>query len=225
MACLQAGLHAGCAGGFHADDLHVGVEELCQGGHAAGQAAAADGHQDDVHIREVAENFIGDGALTGGHPQIVEGVDVGQAVLFAPPCRFLCRVVKGRPVQNYVGAVIFCVVHLDKGGGGGHDDGGGDIGVLGGIGHALGMVAGGGSNETGGFLLVGQGADGVVRAANLIGARDLHILRLQVNVIASGLGEKLGVNQTRVVQNAFEDVACCFEIIQSHHWGSSSSII
>ena len=77
----------------------------------------------------------------------------------------------------------------------------------------------------GGFLLVGQGADGVVRAANLIGARDLHILRLQVDVIASGLGEKLGVNQTRVVQNAFEDVACRFEIIQSHHWGSSSSII
>ena len=64
---LQAGLHAGRAGGFHADDLHVGVEELCQGGHAACQAAAADGDEDDVHVREVAEDLIGDGALTGGH--------------------------------------------------------------------------------------------------------------------------------------------------------------
>ena len=152
-------------------------------------------------------------------------MDVGQAILLAPPCRFLCRVVEGGAVEDHIGTVVLGVVHLDEGRGGGHDDGGGDVGMLGGIGHALGVVAGGGGNETGGFLLVGQGADGVVCAANLIGTRDLHILRLQVDVIASGLGEKLGVNEARVVQNAFEDVTCRFEIIQSHHWGSSSSII
>ena len=34
MAGLQAGLHGGGAGGLHTDDLHIGVEELSQGGYA-----------------------------------------------------------------------------------------------------------------------------------------------------------------------------------------------
>ena len=64
----------------------------------------------------------------------------------------------------------------DEGRGGGHDDGGGDVGVLGGVGHALGVVAGGGGNETGGFLLLGQGADGVIRAANLVAVSYTHLV-------------------------------------------------
>ena len=67
MARLQAGLHGGRAGGLHADDLHIGVEQLGQGGHTGGQTAAADGHQDDVHVGQVLEDLIGDGALAGGH--------------------------------------------------------------------------------------------------------------------------------------------------------------
>ena len=81
VAGLQAGLHGGRAGGLHTDDGDVGFEELGQGGHAGGQSAAADGHQDHVHVGQVLEDLIGDGALSGGHAQVVEGVDIGEALL------------------------------------------------------------------------------------------------------------------------------------------------
>ena len=66
MARLQAGLHGGRPGGLYPNDLHMGVKQLGQGRHPGSQPAAPDWHQDGVHIGQVLENLIGDGALAGG---------------------------------------------------------------------------------------------------------------------------------------------------------------
>ena len=138
----------------------------------------ADGHQDHVHIGQVLKDLIGDGALSGGHPQVVEGVDVGEALLLGELGGLLCRLVKDLPVEDHLGAVVLGVVDLDQGGGGGHDDGGGHAGGLGGVGQPLGVVAGGGGDEAPALLLLRQGADLVVGAPDLIGPGDLHVFRL-----------------------------------------------
>ena len=178
MTGSQGGFHRGGALRLHADDLYVGVEELCQGGNAGSQSAAADGHQDHVHVGEILENLVGNGALTSGYGQVVKGVNIGQPLLLREP-RSLCGgLVKAVPVNDHVGAVGLGVVDLHQGGGGGHDNGGGDAGPLGGKGHPLGVVSGGGRDQTPGFFLVGEGGDLEAGAPDLIGSGELHIFRL-----------------------------------------------
>ena len=81
MAGFQTGLHGGSSGGFHANDFHMGVKNLSQSGNTGNQTAAAHGSQDGVHIGEVLKDLIGNGALTGGQGQIVEGMNVGQSLI------------------------------------------------------------------------------------------------------------------------------------------------
>ena len=120
-------------------------------------------------------------------------------------------------MQNHVGAVVLGVVDLYQGGGGGHDDGGGHPGSLGGVGHALGVVPGGGGDQALGLLFFGQGADLEVGAADLVGPGDLHIFRLQIDLVARRLGKGGGIDQVSPVQHALQDLACRFELVKCHH--------
>ena len=202
MARLQAGLHAGRPLRLHADDFYVGVEQLGQGGHTRRQPAAADGHQDDVHVGQVLEDLIGDGALAGGHLQVVEGVDIGQPLLLRQLGGQLGGLVKDLTVEDDLGPVVLGIVHLHQGGGGGHDDGGGHAGGLGSVGHALGVVAGGGGDQAPLPLFLGQGADLIVSAPDLVGAGDLHIFGLEIDPVAAALGQGRGVDETGLPDHA-----------------------
>ena len=217
MARLQAGLHGGRAGGLHADDLYIGVEQLGQGGHARGQTAAADGDQDHVHVGQVLEDLIGDGTLTGGQGQVVEGVDIGQALLLRQLGGQFGGIVEHLSVEHHVGPIVLGVVHLHQGGGGGHDDSGGHTGGLGGIGYALGVVSGGGGNQAPGFLLVGEGADLIIGPSNLIRASDLHVFRLQIHVVAAALAEIGRVDQRCGPQHALQHISGFFELFEGKH--------
>ena len=115
MARLHGGFHGRGAGGLHADDLHVGVEQLCQGGHARRQPAAADGHQDDVHVGQGLEDLIGDGALAAGDIQVVEGRDIGHALLLGELHGVVGGVVEAGAVEDDAGAVLLGAVDLDEG--------------------------------------------------------------------------------------------------------------
>ena len=189
MAGVQAGLHGGRAGGLHADDRHVGVEELGQGGHAGGQSAAADGHQNHIHVGQILKDLIGNGALPGGDGRVVEGVDVGGPLLLRQLGGQLRRVVEGLAVEHHLGPVVLRVVDLHQRGCSGHDDGGRHPGGLGGVGHALGVVARRGGDQPPGLLLVAEGADLIVGAPDLVGPGDLHILRPDIDLVAGGLGK------------------------------------
>ena len=207
MARVQAGAHGGRPGGLHPDDLYIGVEQLGQGGHPRGQSAAADRHQDDVHVGQVGEDLIGDGALAGGQHRVVEGVDIGVALRLGELGGQLGGVVEGGPPEHHVGPVVLGVVYLHQRSGGGHHHRGAHPGVLGGIGHSLGVVAGGGGDQSPILLLLGEGADLVVGPPDLIGSRDLQVLRLDVYVILCGLGKSGGVDQRRGPDHAGQDTA------------------
>ena len=141
MAGFQTGFHGGGSGRLHANDLHLGVQELGKRGHACGQSAAADGNQDHIHIGKILKNFIGDGALAGGQSQIIEGVDIGESLLFRQLCGQSGSIVKDLAVKNDLCTVVLSVVYLYQGSSGGHDNGGCHTGCLSGVGYALSVVA------------------------------------------------------------------------------------
>ena len=124
-------------------------------------------------------------------------------------------------MEDHVGPVVLGVVHLHQGGGGGHDDGGGHPGGLGGVGYALGVVAGGGGDQTPGLLLLGEGTDLEVGAPDLIGSGDLHVFRLQIDVVAAAFGEVGRVDQRRGPQDALEDASGVFELFKGQHHGGT----
>ncbi len=216
-ARLQAGFHGRRAGGLHPEHPHRGVEQLGQGGHPRRQPAAPHGDQNHVHIGQVLENLIGDGALAGGHGEVVEGVDVGQALLLAQPGGQGRRVVKGLAVEEHAGPIVLGVVHLHQGGGGGHDDGGGHSRRPGGVGHPLGVIAGGGRHQSPGLLLLGQSGALEVGPPDFVRPGDLHILRLDIRLVAGGFGEEGAVNQIGGVEHAVQRLPGRLEIVQRHH--------
>ena len=224
MARLQAGLHGGRPGGFYADDLHMGVEQLGQGGHSRRQSPAADGYQDDLHVGQVLENLVGDGALAGGQGQVVEGVDVGQPLVLGHLSSQLGGVVKDLAVEDYLGSVVLGVVHLHQGGGGGHDDGGRHSCGLSRVGHPLGVVARRGGDQPPVLLLLGEGADLIVSAPELIGPGGLHVLRLEIDAVSAVFGQVGGVDQRRGPQDGLQYAAGRLEGFQGEH-GSFSFVL
>ena len=105
-------------------------------------------------------------------------------------------------MEDDLGPVVLGIVHLHQGGGGGHDDGGGHAGGLGSVGHALGVVAGGGGDQAPFPLFLGQGADLIVSAPDLVGAGDLHIFGLEIDPVAAALGQGRGVDETGLPDHA-----------------------
>ena len=217
VACFHRGLHGSGARGLHADDLHIGIEQLGQSGHACRQAAAADGNQNDVHIRQRLENFIGNGALAASHVQVVEGRDIGQALFFGQFHGVVCGVVEYGTLQDDPGPVLLGAVHFHQRCGGGHDDGGFHAGHLGGVGHALGVVAGGGGDQALGLLFFRQLAGFIVSAADLVGAGDLQVFGLEIDLVAAQVGKILAVDKLGVRNHAAQNAAGFLELIQCKH--------
>ncbi len=67
--------------GLDADDPAAGLERLDRDGHAAGQPAATDRHQDARDIGQVLDDLQPDRALAGDDPVVVERRDDGQTAL------------------------------------------------------------------------------------------------------------------------------------------------
>ena len=178
MAGVQGGRQGRGARGLDANDADLGVVELGEGRDAAGQAAAAHGHEDGIDKGQLLDDLHGDGALAGGHTGVVEGRDVGQAALFGQLDGAGLGVVKDVAVQDDLGAVALGAVDLDERRGGGHDHDRAGARVGGRVGDALGVVAGAGGDDAAVKLFLGKLRDLVVGAAQLVGAGALHVLGL-----------------------------------------------
>ena len=120
-------------------------------------------------------------------------------------------------MEDDLGAVVLGVVYLYQRSSGGHDDSGGHAGRLGGVGHALSMVAGGGGDKTTGLLLIRQSADLKIGPPKLVGPGDLHIFRLEIDVVAAGFGQVGGVNQRGGPKNTLECAPGVFKLFQGKH--------
>ena len=72
---------------FHTNNVDLRPETFHISGHATNQAAAADREVDDIRaFGALTHHFEPDGALSGNHLGVIEGVNEGQAIgLAAPP--------------------------------------------------------------------------------------------------------------------------------------------
>lgn len=104
-------------------------------------------------------------------------MDIGEALLLGQLGSQGGGLVKDLPVEDDLSPVVLGVVYLHQGGSGGHNNGGGHAGRLGGVGQTLGVVARGGGDEPPLLLLLGEGADFIVGAADFVGTGHLHIFR------------------------------------------------
>ena len=102
-------------------------------------------------------------------------------------CQFVCvsaGFVKYISFQNHIGSVAFGTVNLDQRRCGRHYYGCLYPGQTRGIGHALSMVSGRGSDQSSGLFFFGQGTDLIVRAPYLVGSCILHIFRLKIHPVS-----------------------------------------
>jgi hypothetical protein len=172
---------AGGALGLNADHAGVGPP-LDRGRDARDEAAAADGDDHGVDLGALLDDFQAQGALSGHHRRVVEGVDVGQSLLAFDLVGALGGGVVVDAVEDDVAAVGVGRLYLRDGGVLRHDDGGVDARPRGRERHPLGVVAGAGGHDAGRPALVAQPGYLVGRAAELERARPLEVLQFQVDV-------------------------------------------
>src|SRR6185369_4585756 len=133
-----------------------------------GEAAAADGDDDDVDVGEVLEDLEADGALAGDDVGVVVGRDEGHGPFGdeLPGDGLAC----GLGDEDDLGAVAAGRFDLQRGRHVGHDDGDGDAEGPAGVGEGLAVVAGGVRDHAGAAAVEVEAVQGVRRAAELEGA-------------------------------------------------------
>ena len=212
LSLLQGLRHAGRAGGLHADNAALGPQVLHRVGQPRDQSAAADGHEDHIHVRQLLQDLQADGALSGHNAVIVEGVDERQSLLVPQAHRLGIGVVVHAGYQYHVGAVAAGGLDLGDGRALRDADGGLDAHVPGGESHALGVIAGGAGDDAPFLLLVGEGGDLVVRAPQLERAGFLQAVRLQIE--RAPRHQPLGGDHRRPVDDGLQHPLC---VVQHGH--------
>ena len=137
------------------------------------------------------QQLLADGALARDHLDVVERRDQGVALQLGESAALAVGLIEAVAKQHDVAALTAHRVDLDVRRGLGHHDDRLDAELGGRQGNPLGVVAGRGGDDAAFFLLLGQGGDLVVGAAQLEGVNRLQILPLQADVIAEPLGEFL----------------------------------
>ena len=160
------------------------------------------------------DDLHGDAALAGSYIKIIERMYEGGSALFRDLHGVFTGFVINISIEDNFRSVGLGVVNLHQRCGGRHHDGCLYTVDLGGVSDTLRVVAGGSGYETLCSLFGGHGADLVVSAAHLVGAGVLHILGLQVDLVAGLLGEELTVYQLGLQSDLPYDFTCFFEFLQ-----------
>ena len=125
-------------------------------------------------------------------------------MLFGEFKRLLACLVIHIAVQHNLRTVMLGALHLDERGGGGHDHDGfcstaGSCKC-----HTLRMIARRCGNQTATALFVGQRADFVIGAANFICAGALHVLGLEIHLVAGGFAEMRALDKLGLLGHFFD---------------------
>ena len=204
MTCGQRILPCWATLRNRADHAHFRLERLDGERHTGTKTATAQRHDHVGDVRHVFEDFKADGALTAQHLVIVEWRHVDHAFGVAQFLGAGCGFVEHLAVQHHVCTVRLGGVNLQRRSDLRHADRCLRTTFASRIGHALRMVARGSGDNAASQLLITQGCDLVVGAANLERSGDLEILRLEQNLMSGHVGQHLGRNDFRVARSALE---------------------
>ena len=178
LVVVEGMLHAGGTGSLHAVDLYLGAQALDGKRYAGDQAAAADRHDDRVHIGQLVEDLKANGPLPCNNKLVIVGVDEGHAGLLLQLHSAVVGIVVGALDQLDLCAEALGALYLHNRGAVRHTDHAFNTHAGGGQRHALCVVAGRAGDDALGTLLPAELADLVVSAAHLEAARDLQVLGL-----------------------------------------------
>ena len=116
-------------------------------------------------------------------------------------------------VKYHLSAVALGALYFHQGGCRRHDDDCFCAVSLRRVGHALGMVSGRSRNQSLCPLFIGQRADLIIGAANLVGSSHLHVLRLQIDLVSCLLAEILTVQKLCLYGNLFYYLRSFFKFL------------
>ena len=105
-------LHAGRTRGLHAVDLYLGAQALDGERHAGDQTAAADRHDDCVHIGQLVEDFETNRSLPCDDQLVIIRMNEGHAGLLLQLHGAVMRVVVGALDQLDLGTEALCALYL-----------------------------------------------------------------------------------------------------------------
>ncbi len=173
-------------GGLHPDDAH-GSSELGRllfdrAGDSRDEPSAADRNEDGVDIRLLLQDLETERALTHYYVAVVEGVDEDGARLLRELGRCAQRLIDDVAAQLDVGAILLGGRELRQGDAHRHEDGRADAQLARCEGHALGVVAGRGGDDSACLLVVAQVHKPVVRTADLVGTGALQVLAFEPDI-------------------------------------------
>ena len=208
-------VHAGCTACLYAVNLDIRVQLLNGKRHAGDQSAAADRHNDCVHVCHLIQNFQTDGALSGNDVFVVKGVYKSVVVFLLELYSLvvgividtldhadLCTVTLGsfylgdrstvRQADESLHVVLCCSQS-----------------------HTLCVVAGRAGDDTPCLFFFCQLGHHVIGTANLERTGDLQVLCLEKQIAVRT--EFRCLNQIRFPDHAPEHVACLIDFIQCQH--------
>ena len=212
---VEGVLHAGRTRGLHAVDLYLRAQALDGERHAGDQTAAADRHDDRVHIGQLVEDFETNRSLPCDDQLVIIRMNEGHAGLLLQLHGAVMRVVVGALDQLDLGTEALCALYLHNRGTVRHTDNAFDAHTGRGQCHALRMVARRAGNDALRALLRGQLADFVVRAADLEAACNLQVFGFQVQIGAGA--QACGGDQVGLAGNLLQDELGMVDFIQCKH--------
>jgi len=222
----QGGVQGRGIVGLHADHPGLGPDVFHVGGHPRDQPPAAHRDKDGMgRIGVLTQDLHADGALSGDHLGVVEGVDEGQPLPAAKLQGVGVGVVVGIPMEQGLRPQPAHRPNLDRWGGPRHHDQGSDPQPLCRQRHTLGMIAGGGGDHAARALRRRQAKHLVVGPPQLEGEHRLQVLALGEHRIAETLRQAREPLQGRLLGNIVDPgLEDTFDVAARHGGGEQPEL-
>jgi hypothetical protein len=175
-------VHARHGRALHSIDLDAWVDSLEEECHACEKTSATHGHHHRIHVRVLLQQLHRDRAGTGNYLRIVEGMNESSSLFLGELHRILVRFAERLPRLHDPRTKLARALHFGVRSIAGHDDDTVDAQAGGMVGDCLGMVAGGGADDSSGTLLRRELEQLVQRSALLVRTRDRQMLLLDVQL-------------------------------------------
>ena len=165
--------------GFHGDDPDMGVCLLYRRGDSGDEPPSSHGDENIGYIRQLFQDLQTDGPLSGHDQRVIEGVDEEHPPLSLRGAGRLVRFIEIPPHKNHLCPQIAGLEDLEERRLLRHVDDCRDAEEVGGVGHPLGMIAGGSGDDTPLQSLPGVTRHEVHCPPDLEGTGPLKILALE----------------------------------------------